>query len=149
MQQLSKTLYFLPTEIIYIIQSYLIQKIPKSDFRYRMLDRLYYYYFRPYAQQKQELLWNSGEHRGWLIKFQGFSHLVLLIDILPKTFIEYSFQNLYTGQRGDYRVWSEPRSGSTTNFKGDFVAGEVWLGEWFDYSFPHLNLGPTTQPINA
>ena len=128
LKQLPKILYFLPVEIIDIIQSYFIEKIPKSDYRYRMLNRLYYYYFRPCAQHKQELLLNRGEHRGWLIKFQGFPNLVLLIDILPRTFIEYSFQNLDTGERGDYRVW---------------------LGEWFDYSFPHLNLGPTTQPINA
>jgi len=129
LKQLPKILYFLPMEIIHIIQSYLIQKIPKIDYRYRMLERLYYYYFRPYAQQKQELLWKSGEYRGWLIKFQGFPNLVLLIDIFPKTFIEYSFQNLETRQRGYYRFW---------------------LGEWLENQrASHLNLGPTTQPINA
>jgi len=125
LKQLPKILYFLPTEIIDIIQSYLIQKIPKSDYRYMMLDRLYYYYFRPYAQQKRELLWKSREHRGWLITFIGFPNLVLLIDILPRTFIEYSFQNLETRQRGDYRFWLE------------------------NQRISHLNLGPTTQPINA
>jgi hypothetical protein len=129
LKQLPKILYFLPVEIIDIILSYFIEKIPKSDYRYSMLKRLYYYYFRPCAQQKQELLWNSGEYRGWLIKFQGLPNLVLVIDILPRTFIEYSFQNLETEQRGDYRFW---------------------LSEWFDCRhIPHLNLGPTTQPINA
>ena len=107
MQQLSKTLYFLPTEIIYIIQSYLIQKIPKSDFRYRMLDRLYYYYFRPYAQQKQVLFWKDGVFRGWLISFMGFPNMVILVNILPRLFMEYSFQNIETQQQGCYRFCLE------------------------------------------
>ena len=76
-----------------------------------MLDRLYYYYFRPYAQQKQVLFWKDGVFRGWLISFMGFPNLVILVNILPRLFMEYSFQNIETQQDGYYRFCLEYQRG--------------------------------------
>ena len=94
-------LSFLPQDIIPIITSYLIMKIPKRDYRYRILND-YLYHYRNY--KVQNLFWSNGVFRGYLFTFYNKNH-VLLMCCLPNMFIEYSFQNLETKEKTNDRCW--------------------------------------------
>ena len=80
----------LPEDIIRNITSFLIMKIPKNDYRYKMLEE-YLFYNRSY--RIQHLFWSTKEYRGFIFKFYNQNH-ILIMDWIPNTFIEYSFQNI-------------------------------------------------------
>jgi hypothetical protein len=91
----------LPLDTVHIIQSYLIQKIPRYDRRYMLLDKHFYNY--NYLNYKRELFWSDGVFRGWLISFMRQPQLMLVVNILPRLFMCYSFHNIDTKNQDDYQ----------------------------------------------
>ena len=92
-----------PEDIIRNIKSYLIMKIPKRDYRYRILKD-YFWHYRNY--KVQNLFWSNGVFRGYLFSFYNQNH-VLIMSWIPKMFIEYSFQNMETKESTSDRCWFE------------------------------------------
>jgi hypothetical protein len=90
-----------PEEIIRNIKSYLIMKISKRDYRYRILKD-YFWHYRNYKVQK--LFYSDGVFRGYILKFYNPNHILLMCS-LPRMFIEYSFQNLETKEKTNDRCW--------------------------------------------
>jgi hypothetical protein len=125
--ELTNIIPVLPLDTVRMIQSYLIQKIPRYDRRYMMLDKHFYDY--NYLNCKREMFWNDGTFRGWLISFMRQPQLMLIVNILPRLFMYYSFQNIDTKKQGDYQFCLKYQCE--------------------DAPWSYLNFGPTTQPINT
>ena len=73
----------LPEDIIRNITSFLIMKIPKNDYRYKILEE-YLFYNRSY--RIQHLFWSTKEYRGFIFKFYNQNH-ILIMSWIPNTLI--------------------------------------------------------------
>jgi hypothetical protein len=91
-----------PEDVIRIITSYLVMKIPKNDRRYTILNR--YFQNMSYPYRKQELFSKTdGQFLGYYIRF--YNGHVLLMRTVPKTFISYQYQNMTTMKYSYDRCW--------------------------------------------
>ena len=93
----------LPEDIIRLITSYLITKIPKSDQRYEILDK--HILVMNSKRRKQDLFHtdDSNEYIGYIIHFPN-KHF-LFMGIIPDKFILYQYQNSYTNEITSDRCW--------------------------------------------
>ena len=117
----------LPEDIIRIIASYLIMKIPKDDTRYRLLD-LHYRHNKEHRVQKRFWNWNN-RFRGYFITFSNENH-TLAIEWYCNDYISYQFKNTLTGESHDDRCWFKLedmswRKDSTNYWQQFFIDG--WI----------------------
>ena len=98
----------LSEDVIRIIVSYLVMKIPKNDPRYQQLNahnkvslehRVQERYWETY-----DLASNGDRFRGFFITFSNEKY-AFIIDFYRNDYISYRFQNMVTNEYNDDRCW--------------------------------------------
>jgi len=114
----------IPEDIIRIITSYLIMKIPKNDRRYQLLDM----YLRVRFMNFIELFLSDGTFFGRSVLFSNGNVLLQRIDF--KMYVIYQYKNMVTGETHSDRCWFKLeemnwRHDSTNYWEKFFIDG--WL----------------------
>lgn len=112
----------IPEDIIRIIVSYLVMKIPKNDKRYQLLNM----HLR--IMNFTELFSNDGSFLGRSVIFSNGNVLLQRIDF--KMFVIYHYKNMVTGETHSDRCWFKLeemnwRNDSTNYWEKFFIDG--WL----------------------
>ena len=112
----------IPEDVIRIIASYLVMKIPKNDRRYQLLDK----HLR--VMNFTELFHNNGSFLGRSVIFSNGNVLLQRIDF--KMFVIYHYKNMVTGETHSDRCWFKLeemnwRHDSTNYWEKFFI--DAWL----------------------
>ena len=112
----------IPEDIIRIITSYLVMKIPKNDRRYQLLD------LHLRIMNFSELFYNNGVFQGRFVIFSNGS--VLSQEIVINMFVTYQYKNMVTKDNHADRCWFKLedmnwRHDSTNYWQQHFIDG--WI----------------------